>query len=74
VQVEGHCDARGSTEYNLSLGERRALTVKGYLIKLGVNPERLEIISYGEERPADGGASEEAFSRNRRAEFTPTGN
>lgn len=69
VQIEGHCDERGSTEYNLALGERRALTVKQYLVKLGVEPNRMEIISYGEERPLDTATTEEAFSHNRRAEF-----
>jgi peptidoglycan-associated lipoprotein len=69
IQVEGHCDSRGSTEYNLALGERRAMAVRKYLVKLGVNPTRLEIISYGEERPADPSQSEEAWSQNRRAEF-----
>jgi peptidoglycan-associated lipoprotein len=70
IQVEGHCDSRGSTEYNLALGERRALAVKRYLVKLGVDPNRLEIISYGEERPADAAQTEGAWSKNRRAEFT----
>jgi len=69
VQIEGHCDSRGSTEYNLALGERRAMAVRKYLVKLGVNPTRLEIISYGEERPVDPGQSEDAWSQNRRAEF-----
>ena len=69
VQIEGHCDERGSTEYNLSLGERRAMSVKNYLVKLGVEPNRLEIISYGEERPAETGASEDVWAQNRRAEF-----
>ncbi len=69
VQIEGHCDERGSTEYNLALGERRALTVKEYLVKLGVEPRRMEIISYGEERPADPRQVELAWARNRRAEF-----
>ena len=69
VQVEGHCDSRGSTEYNLALGERRAMAVRKYLVKLGVNPTRMEIISYGEERPADPSQSEDAWSQNRRAEF-----
>ena len=69
VQVEGHCDNRGSTEYNLALGERRAAAVKSYLVKLGVNPTRLEIISYGEERPVDPSENEDAWSQNRRAEF-----
>ena len=69
IQVEGHCDSRGSTEYNLALGERRAMAVRKYLVKLGVNPTRLEIISYGEERPVDPAQNEEAWSQNRRAEF-----
>jgi peptidoglycan-associated lipoprotein len=69
VQVEGHCDSRGSTEYNLALGERRAMAVRQFLVKLGIDPERLEIISYGEERPADPDSTEEAFGKNRRAEF-----
>jgi peptidoglycan-associated lipoprotein len=69
VQIEGHCDERGSTEYNLALGERRAYTVKTFLIKLGVEAQRLEIISYGEENPADPRHNEIAWARNRRAEF-----
>jgi peptidoglycan-associated lipoprotein len=70
VQVEGHTDERGTTEYNLALGERRAAAVRDYLISLGVEPGRLSTISYGEERPAVTGASNEAtWSRNRRGEF-----
>lgn len=69
IQIEGHCDERGSTEYNLSLGERRALSVKKFLSKLGINPDRLEIISYGEERVNDPGVTDEAHAKNRRAEF-----
>ncbi len=70
VQVEGHCDERGTTEYNLALGERRAAAVRDHLISLGIEPGRLSTISYGEERPAVSGASNEAtWSRNRRAEF-----
>jgi peptidoglycan-associated lipoprotein len=74
VQIEGHCDSRGSTEYNLSLGERRAMSVKGYLVKLGTNPERLNFISYGAERPVDPAPTEEAYAKNRRAEFHPVKN
>jgi peptidoglycan-associated lipoprotein len=70
IQVEGHCDSRGSTEYNLALGEQRAMAVRKYLVKLGVNPKHLEIISYGEERPVDPAQNEEAWTQNRRAEFT----
>ncbi len=69
IQLEGHCDERGSTEYNLTLGERRALAIKQYLTKIGIDPDRLQIISYGEERTADSGQTEEAHARNRRAEF-----
>lgn len=69
VVVEGHCDERGTTEYNLALGERRAATVREYLVASGVAPERIRIISYGKERPFDPGRSEDAWSRNRRAHF-----
>ncbi len=69
VVVEGHCDERGTNEYNLALGDRRALTVKGYLVNLGVAPDRLRTISYGEERPVDPGHGEAAWARNRRAHF-----
>ena len=67
--IEGHCDERGTNEYNLALGERRALSVRRYLVGLGVHPERLHTISYGEEKPADAGHSEDAWSKNRRAQF-----
>ncbi len=70
IQIEGNCDSRGSTEYNLALGERRALTVKQYLVKLGLSPDRFSIISYGEERPVDTRQTEEAYAKNRRADFT----
>jgi peptidoglycan-associated lipoprotein len=72
VQVEGHCDERGSTEYNLGLGERRANAAKNYLVTLGVERERISIVSYGEERPADPGRGETAWAKNRRAEFVTT--
>lgn len=71
VQVEGHCDSRGSVEYNLALGERRAKAVKGYLVSLGVESKRLTIISYGEEKPLVTGESEDAYAKNRRANFVP---
>ncbi len=74
VQVEGHCDERGSTEYNLALGQRRAQSVKDYLAKLGVEASRLSIISYGEEKPASDGHDESAWSQNRRAEFMISAN
>ena len=67
--VEGHCDERGTDEYNLALGERRALAVRRYLVALGVSADRLHTISYGEEKPADPGHDEAAWSKNRRAEF-----
>ncbi len=71
VQIEGHTDARGSVEYNLSLGERRAKSVKSYLEGLGVDAKRMTIISYGEEKPLQSGDSEAAYSKNRRANFVP---
>lgn len=69
VLVEGHCDARGTAEYNLALGERRARAVKEYLMVLGVPASQLEVVSYGEERPAVDGMTEAAWAKNRRAEF-----
>jgi len=69
VQIEGHCDERGTTEYNLALGERRANAARDYLVRLGIDRNRLSVISYGEERPADPGHDESAWSRNRRAAF-----
>ena len=73
VQIEGHCDERGTTEYNLALGERRAGVVKDYLISRGVDASRLATISYGEERPTDPGHDETAWAKNRRAEFVSLG-
>lgn len=72
VQIEGHCDERGSIEYNLALGERRAQSVKNYLTQLGIDAARLSTISYGEEKPAAEGHDEAAWTKNRRAEFTVT--
>ena len=69
VQIEGHCDERGTSAYNLALGERRANAVQEYLTVLGVDPSRLSSISYGEEQPLDPGHDETAWSRNRRAHF-----
>jgi peptidoglycan-associated lipoprotein len=69
VLIEGHCDERGTIEYNLALGERRALAARNYLINLGIDPDRLATISYGEERPADLGHDEEAWGKNRRDDF-----
>jgi len=72
IQIEGHCDERGPDEYNLALGNRRAAAAKRYLVEHGIADARVAIISYGEERPADPGHSEEAWTRNRRAEFVVT--
>lgn len=69
LKIEGHCDDRGTKEYNLALGERRALSVRGHLTGLNVNPQRLFTISYGEEMPACAEATEECWARNRRAQF-----
>ena len=69
IQISGHCDERGTNEYNLALGDRRAETAKTYLINLGISEKRIETISYGEERPAVMGHSEEAWVKNRRDEF-----
>lgn len=68
-QIEGHCDERGTGEYNLALGERRASSAKKYLLSLGIQPNRISTISYGEERPFNSGHNEEAWSKNRRAHF-----
>ena len=69
IQVEGHCDERGTVEYNLALGERRANTTKQYLLSLGVSEDRMTSISYGEEMPLDPKHNEEAWAQNRRAHF-----
>jgi peptidoglycan-associated lipoprotein len=68
VQIEGHCDERGTNEYNLALGERRANSTKKYLISLGISQDRISTITYGEERPLDPGHNEEAWAKNRRAQ------
>ena len=72
IQIEGHCDERGGHQYNLALGERRARSVKDYLIALGVNDSRVSIISYGKEKPVAFGHDEGAWSKNRRANFVVT--
>lgn len=69
LRIEGHADERGSIDYNMSLGEKRAREVQKQLIMLGINKSRFEIISYGEEQPVDMGQTEEAWFKNRRAEF-----
>jgi peptidoglycan-associated lipoprotein len=70
VTIEGHCDERGTNEYNLALGERRAASAKTFLMDLGIAGSRLNTISYGEERPVDPGHNEEAWAKNRRGHFT----
>lgn len=69
ILVEGHCDERGSNQYNLALGERRAHSVKMFLVNNGVAADRISIISYGEEKASDPGHSEESWAKNRRTEF-----
>lgn len=69
VVIEGHCDERGTEEYNLALGERRARASYEHLVILGVDPERMKIVSFGEEQPVDPGHNETAWAKNRRAEF-----
>ncbi len=72
IQIEGHCDERGTEEYNLSLGERRASSTKKYLLSLGIGGDRVSTISYGEAKPFDPAHQEEAWSKNRRAHFLIT--
>lgn len=72
ITVEGHCDERGTPEYNLSLGERRALVVREHLVSLGLSPARVRIVSYGKEFPFDPGNDPEAWAANRRAHFVVT--
>jgi peptidoglycan-associated lipoprotein len=69
VRIEGHCDERGTTEYNIALGERRAKAAFQYLVDLGVDPNRMGVMSYGKEVPLDPGHNEAAWAKNRRAEF-----
>ena len=70
IQLEGHCDERGTNEYNLALGERRAKAVFDYLVSLGANPSQFTIVSFGEERPVAYGSNEASWRQNRRVEFT----
>jgi peptidoglycan-associated lipoprotein len=72
VTIEGHCDERGTAEYNLALGDRRAIAAKNYMVTLGVPAERLRTVSYGNEFPFDPGHEESAWSKNRRAHFMLT--
>lgn len=73
VTVEGHCDERGTAEYNLALGERRAVAAQSYLVALGIPASRVKIVSYGKEFPFDPGHEEGAWTKNRRAHFVITG-
>ncbi len=72
IRIDGHCDERGSNEYNLALGETRAASAKKYLVYLGVSPDRLETMSYGEEKPSCSESIESCWSKNRRDDFTIT--
>ncbi len=72
VTVEGHCDERGTAEYNLALGERRAIAARAYLVSLGISADRLRTVSYGKEFPFDPGHDDAAFAKNRRAHFVIT--
>lgn len=72
LTIEGHCDATGTPEYNLALGERRALSARDYLVSLGIDASRLRMVSYGNEFPFDPGTTEEAYAKNRRAHFVVT--
>lgn len=69
LTIEGHCDERGTEEYNRALGERRALALREYLVNLGISPERIRTLSWGEDKPAAQGHDESAWSKNRRGEF-----
>jgi peptidoglycan-associated lipoprotein len=73
ITIEGHCDERGTREYNLALGERRANAVKDYLVALGIGPNRIKVLSYGKERPVALGSNEAAWAQNRRGVTTVTG-
>jgi peptidoglycan-associated lipoprotein len=72
ITIEGHCDERGSAEYNLALGERRAVAARAYLVSLGISADRLRTVSYGKEFPFDPGHGEAAYTKNRRAHFVIT--
>ena len=72
VTIEGHCDERGTGEYNLALGERRAVAARTHLVSLGISADRLRLVSYGKEFPFDPGHHEAAWTRNRRAHFVIT--
>ena len=73
LRIEGHADQRGSTEYNLALGQRRAEAVRAYMANYGVSADRFTTVSFGKERPLEEGDSDQAYARNRRAEFSIAG-
>ena len=73
ISIEGHCDERGTREYNLALGERRANSVKDFLVQLGISPGRVKTISYGKERPVALGSNDQAWAQNRRGVTVVTG-
>jgi peptidoglycan-associated lipoprotein len=72
ILIEGHCDERGTEEYNLALGEKRALAARDYLVGFGIAKDRISVISYGEEKPVDPRHNEQAWAKNRRAQFVVT--
>jgi peptidoglycan-associated lipoprotein len=72
ITIEGHCDERGTAEYNLALGERRALAAKNYMVSLGIPADKIKTVSYGKEFPFDAGHDDAAWSKNRRAHFVIT--
>jgi peptidoglycan-associated lipoprotein len=72
ITIEGHCDERGTAEYNLALGERRALAAKNYMVSLGIPADKIKTVSYGTEFPFDAGHDDSAWSKNRRAHFVIT--
>ncbi len=73
IEIQGNCDDRGTNEYNIALGEKRALAAKKYLVSLGVDPDRMDVVSFGEERPLDTASSPEAWAKNRRDDFVIVG-
>lgn len=73
IMVEGHCDERGTREYNLGLGAKRATSVKNYLVSLGIPANRIRTVSYGQERPAEAGSDEGSWAKNRRGVGVPSG-
>jgi peptidoglycan-associated lipoprotein len=72
IQVEGHCDQRGGIQYNIALGEKRANSVKKFLIEQGISADRLSVISFGKERPVDSAENDASYAKNRRANFAVT--